>query len=580
MAERKLRHRPRLARVEGEGALHVRLRDGRVRRRARCASTSRRASSRRFLRGRALHRGPRHHRADLRDLPGRLPDELDRGDGGRVRRRGARADPRAAPAPVLRRVDREPRAARVHAPRARLPRLRERVRDGARPPRDRRAGAALKKAGNALMRVVGGREIHPVNVRVGGFYRAPRARELRGAASTSSSARASSRARPSPGRRRCRARSFEEDFEFVALSRPDAYAIEGGRLDLRAAAWTSRPREYEEHFVEEQVPHSTALHSHLRDGAALTWSARWRATRCNRDTLVAGRARGGRRGRARPGRAATRSAASSCAASRSCTRSTRRCALIAAYEPPDPPAVDVAPRAGRRLRLERGAARHCSGTATRSTTTARSSTRGSSRRRRRTRRASSRPARLRRAQPRPGRRRAAARAASRRAQLRPVHLVRDALPAPGGRPRVTLVIGVGNPLARRRRRGPRGRAPRGGARRRVRPRGRLRRAARRCGRAPRDVVVVDAARSGAAPGHRPPLRRRRRAAPARARCAPPRHAFGVADADRAGARARPPARALHVYAIEGEGFGAGAALTPAVAAAAASLAERLAGDVP
>ena len=31
----------------------------------------------------------------------------------------------------------------------------------------------LKKAGNALMRVVGGREIHPVNVRLGGFYRAP-----------------------------------------------------------------------------------------------------------------------------------------------------------------------------------------------------------------------------------------------------------------------------------------------------------------------------------------------------------------------------------------------------------------------
>ena len=29
----------------------------------------------------------------------------------------------------------------------------------------------LKKAGNEIVRVVGGREIHPVNVRVGGFYR-------------------------------------------------------------------------------------------------------------------------------------------------------------------------------------------------------------------------------------------------------------------------------------------------------------------------------------------------------------------------------------------------------------------------
>ncbi|HSB37154.1 MAG TPA: nickel-dependent hydrogenase large subunit, partial [Thermoanaerobaculia bacterium] len=36
----------------------------------------------------------------------------------------------------------------------------------------------LKKAGNALMTVVGGREIHPVNVRVGGFYRVPSRKEL------------------------------------------------------------------------------------------------------------------------------------------------------------------------------------------------------------------------------------------------------------------------------------------------------------------------------------------------------------------------------------------------------------------
>src|SRR6266540_2318897 len=36
----------------------------------------------------------------------------------------------------------------------------------------------LKKIGNELMAVVGGREVHPINVRVGGWYRAPRKREL------------------------------------------------------------------------------------------------------------------------------------------------------------------------------------------------------------------------------------------------------------------------------------------------------------------------------------------------------------------------------------------------------------------
>ena len=40
-------------------------------------------------------------------------------------------------------------------------------------------GLRLKRAGNRLMEVIGGRSVHPVNVRVGGFYRAPHPRDLR-----------------------------------------------------------------------------------------------------------------------------------------------------------------------------------------------------------------------------------------------------------------------------------------------------------------------------------------------------------------------------------------------------------------
>ena len=40
------------------------------------------------------------------------------------------------------------------------------------------AGLQLKKIGNHVVSVVGGREIHPVNMRVGGFYRVPTRREL------------------------------------------------------------------------------------------------------------------------------------------------------------------------------------------------------------------------------------------------------------------------------------------------------------------------------------------------------------------------------------------------------------------
>jgi coenzyme F420-reducing hydrogenase alpha subunit len=40
-------------------------------------------------------------------------------------------------------------------------------------PVDVERGLALKKVGNEIMKLMGGREIHPINVRIGGFYRTP-----------------------------------------------------------------------------------------------------------------------------------------------------------------------------------------------------------------------------------------------------------------------------------------------------------------------------------------------------------------------------------------------------------------------
>ena len=39
-------------------------------------------------------------------------------------------------------------------------------------------GLRLKKHGNQLLEVLGGRAVHPINVAVGGFYRLPRREEL------------------------------------------------------------------------------------------------------------------------------------------------------------------------------------------------------------------------------------------------------------------------------------------------------------------------------------------------------------------------------------------------------------------
>src|SRR5262249_9010114 len=124
-------------------------------------------------------------------------------------------------------------------------------------------GLALKKTGNEGMALVGGREIHPINVRVGGFYRAPTPRELRTLAEPPERAWQSAleTVRWTAG--------FDlpertVECELVALSQPEEYAIERGRIRSDAGLDIS-PAEYDEHFEEEHVERSTALHSHLRE---------------------------------------------------------------------------------------------------------------------------------------------------------------------------------------------------------------------------------------------------------------------------------------------------------------------------
>jgi coenzyme F420-reducing hydrogenase alpha subunit len=112
--------------------------------------------------------------------------------------------------------------------------------------------------------VVGGRAIHPINVRVGGFYKAPSRAHLEALRPGLEEAREFMRVATRfvseldfP--------DFEQDYEFVALRHPDHYAIEDGRL-VSSSGLDIAPGEYEEHFIEEHVEHSTALHSKLRDG--------------------------------------------------------------------------------------------------------------------------------------------------------------------------------------------------------------------------------------------------------------------------------------------------------------------------
>ena len=117
----------------------------------------------------------------------------------------------------------------------------------------------LKKAGNAIVALVGGREIHPVNVRVGGFYRVPTRREFQPLLEQLKRAR-----EEAEGLMAWAATlhfpDFERDYEFVALRHATEYPFNEGRL-ISSEGLDIAVSEYEEHFAEEHVAHSNALHS-------------------------------------------------------------------------------------------------------------------------------------------------------------------------------------------------------------------------------------------------------------------------------------------------------------------------------
>ena len=122
----------------------------------------------------------------------------------------------------------------------------------------------LKKIGNELLKAIGGRSVHPVNVCVGGFYSWPDAKSLKDllpdlewGLNASLDTVKLALTLPYP--------DLEIDYEFVALHHPDEYGVIEGEV------WSSNGRklsiaEYENGYIEEHVKHSNALHSHTVDG--------------------------------------------------------------------------------------------------------------------------------------------------------------------------------------------------------------------------------------------------------------------------------------------------------------------------
>lgn len=127
-------------------------------------------------------------------------------------------------------------------------------------------GLRIKKAGNAIVRLLGGREIHPVNVRVGGFYHALTKRELEALLPELHWARQAC-AECLTWMSGFSFPAFERDYEFVALRHESEYPFCEGRV-VSSKGLDIEVRDYDSHFVEEQVPYSNALHSRIRGRGA------------------------------------------------------------------------------------------------------------------------------------------------------------------------------------------------------------------------------------------------------------------------------------------------------------------------
>ena len=204
-----------------------------------------------------------------------------------------------------------------------------------------RRGLRLKKAGNRLMEVVGGRAVHPINPRVGGFHGAPGRPEVAALIDPLETAREDALAtvRWAAG---LEFPELEAEAELVALRAPGEYAIDRGRVVSSGGLDVTAAR-FGEHIAEAQVPHSTALVSRL-DGRRYLCGALARYSLGSDRLLPEVRAAAREAGLGTTCRNPFRSiVVRSLEILQACSEAL---ALVRAYRPPEPSFLEVEPRAG------------------------------------------------------------------------------------------------------------------------------------------------------------------------------------------------------------------------------------------
>jgi len=129
-------------------------------------------------------------------------------------------------------------------------------------PEEVKTALELKKTGNDIVKLLGGREIHPINARVGGFYKAPSKKELLPLLERLKWARDAAIAAIKlvatfdfP--------ELERDYEFVSLRHPDEYPLCEGRI-VSSKGLDIPVNEFETAFEEIHIEHSTSLHCKIK----------------------------------------------------------------------------------------------------------------------------------------------------------------------------------------------------------------------------------------------------------------------------------------------------------------------------
>ncbi len=122
----------------------------------------------------------------------------------------------------------------------------------------------IRRAGNRVLEIIGGRHVHPVNVRVGGFYRLPSPgavesllKEIEETIPTAEDVLKEILALEFP--------EFSREYELISLGAAELYPLMEGDI-VSSAGWRASQEEFEERFEEFQEPHSTALYSRLKGG--------------------------------------------------------------------------------------------------------------------------------------------------------------------------------------------------------------------------------------------------------------------------------------------------------------------------